>query len=204
MASLPEVRYRVVYVKLANLGARDMCRQVALGLGLPSTGTFPMLVRALEERLHTGFASQGLRQVIIFDDAHEMRPETLRLVRLLTNFDMDSKLVLSIILAGQLSLKKLLLSPDLVDVRQRLVSAGELRLFSRDETRAYIVHRVKIAGAPKSPFAPDAIDALFEITQGNMRALDTFAHASLKATAEAGRETVSASDVAHARAKLWT
>lgn len=203
VASLPEARYRVVYLKLADLGARDMCRQLALGLGLPSVGSYPSLVRTLEERLHSGVAQQGVRQVIIFDDAHEMRIEALRLVRLLTNYEMDSKLVVSIILAGQLPLKKILMSADLEDVRQRLMAAAELRLFSREETRAYILHRIKIAGASTSPFAPDAVEALFEISQGNMRAIDKIALGALNAADKEERSTVSASDVASARASLW-
>jgi type II secretory pathway predicted ATPase ExeA len=96
LSELPESRYRVVYLKLADLGARDMCRQVALGLGLPAAGSYPSLVRALEERLQSGFTSQSMRQVLIFDDAHELRADSLRLARLLTNFDMDSKLVVAV------------------------------------------------------------------------------------------------------------
>lgn len=200
---LPEARYRVVYLKLADLGARDMCRQLALGLGLPALGSYPSLVRSLEERLQSGIAQQGLRQVIIFDDAHEMRTEALRLVRLLTNYEMDSKLVVSIILSGQMPLKKILMSSELEDVRQRLMASAELRLLSREETQAYIAHRVKLAGASKSPFAAGAADALFEITQGNMRAIDKMALGALQATDRAGRDVVSASDIAQARATLW-
>jgi type II secretory pathway predicted ATPase ExeA len=201
--SLPEARYRVIYLKLASLGARDMCRQVALGLGLPPIGSFPSLVRALEERLRSGYQEQGMRQLLIFDDAHEMRPDTLKLIRLLTNFDMDSKLVVSVLLAGQCHLKKILMAPEMEDVRHRLNYCGELRLLGRDETRAYIAHRVSIAGAPKSPFAADAQEALFEITVGNMRAIDKLAGGSLKTTDEAGRSVVSASEVAATRAKQW-
>jgi type II secretory pathway predicted ATPase ExeA len=201
--SLSESRYRVIYLKLANLGARDMCKQVAIGLGLASTGNFPVLIRSLEERLQSGYNEQGMRQVLIFDDAHEMKTESLRLVRLLTNYDMDSKLVVSIILAGHTSLKKILLSSELEDVRQRLNLYSELRLLSREETKEYVNHRIKLSGTSKSPFAADAYEALFEITQGNMRAIDKMAIASLRESSSAGRSTVSASDVAAARAGQW-
>ncbi len=200
---LPESRYRIVYLKLAGLGARDMCRQVALKLGMTGVGTYPALVHALEEQLHGGFSSQGMRQVIIFDDAHEMRTDSLRLARLLTNFEMDSKLVVSVILAGQLPLKKMLSTPELEDVRQRLNVCLELRLFSREESFGYISHRVKIAGATKSPFPAQSSEAIFEITKGNMRAIDALALMSLRVADEGKRSVVSASDVAVARARLW-
>jgi type II secretory pathway predicted ATPase ExeA len=201
--SLPEARYRVIYLKLANLSVRDMCRQIAVGLGLPSAGHFPSLVKHLEEKFRAGYETQGLRQVLLFDDAHEMRYEAIRLVRLLTNYDMDSKLVVSIILCGQGPLKQKILTSEMEDIRQRLNHCSELRLLTREETKDYIEHRVKIAGAAKSPFSNDAIQALFEITHGNMRALDKMATASLKAADAAGRAAVSASDVASARSGQW-
>jgi type II secretory pathway predicted ATPase ExeA len=63
---LPAARYSVYYLKLSNLSARDMCRQVAQALGLIPQGQFPALAMALEERLRRGYEDQGLRQVLIF------------------------------------------------------------------------------------------------------------------------------------------
>lgn len=200
---LPEARYRTTYIKLANLSARDMCREVAIGLGLQPAGHYPGLVRAIEERLRSGYLDSGLRQVIQFDDAHEMRPEVLRLLRLLTNFDMDSRLVVSVILSGQMPLKKILLTAELEDIRQRLVHCGELGLLSREEAHAYLDHRAKIAGAPQVPFDLQAMDALYEITRGNMRALDKLALASLKIADTHSRTKVDAADVALARTTQW-
>jgi type II secretory pathway predicted ATPase ExeA len=202
-ASLPEARHSVFYIKLADLSARDMCRQVALALGLEPAGNFPSLARALETRLRAGYEDHGMRQVIIFDDAHDLRLEALRLLRLLTNYEMDSRLVVSVILAGQLPLKKRLMDPDLEDVRQRLVYCGELRLLGRDEAIAYIEHRVKIAGISVSPFTKAAAEDLFEVTRGNMRALDKLAAAAIGLATAQKRDTVDPSDVAAVRSQQW-
>jgi type II secretory pathway predicted ATPase ExeA len=201
--SLPAARYSVYYFKLSNLSARDMCKQVALALGLAPQGQFPALAMALEERFRQGYEDQGLRQVLVFDDAQDMRLEAIRLLRLLTNFEMDSRLVVSIILSGQLSLKQHILTPELEDVRQRLAYCGELRLLSREDTLAYLDHRTKIAGLAVSPFSDAAKEALFEITRGNMRALDKLALASLKKVAQIRRNKVEAADVAVVRGEQW-
>lgn len=201
--SLPVARYAVFYFKLSNLSARDMCKQVALALGLTPQGQFPALAMALEERLRAGYEDQGLRQVLIFDDAQDMRLEAIRLLRLLTNFEMDSRLVVSIILSGQLSLKQHILTPELEDVRQRLAHCAELRLLSREDSFGYLDHRTKIAGLAVSPFTDGAKEALFEITRGNMRALDKLALASLKKAAQANRAKVEAADVAIVRGEQW-
>lgn len=203
-ALLPEVRYKTTYIKLADLSARDMCREVALALGVAPTGQYPGLVRAIEERLRAGYIDCGVRQVIIFDDAHEMRPEVLRLVRLLTNFEMDSRLVVSVILAGQMALKKILLQDELEDIRQRLSHCGELSLLTREETRAYVDHRSLVAGASSVPFEPQAIEAIHEISRGNMRGIDRMALAALVEADRAQKPVVDAADVAIARARTWT
>jgi general secretion pathway protein A len=93
---------------LASLSKRDMCREIATVLGTPPAGSFPTLVRRLQERCLLTQDGDGLRPVLILDDAHEMRLEVLSLLRVITNFDMDSRLVLSIVLCGQPPLREAL------------------------------------------------------------------------------------------------
>jgi hypothetical protein len=101
-----------------------------------------------------------------------VRPDVLGLLRILTNFEMDSRLVLSIVLAGQPPLGALLRHERLEDVAQRLNFCVTLRLLSRDETARYIEHRCAIAGAPTCPFAPETTEAISEAGRGNLRATD--------------------------------
>ena len=125
-------------------------------------------------------------------------------MRLITNFEMDSRLVVSVILSGQMPLKKMLLKDDLEDIHQRISHCGELTLLSREETRSYIEHRSVIAGASPAPFDAQAIEAIHEISRGNMRAIDKLANASLIETDRSGKSKVDAGDVALARTRTWT
>lgn len=201
---LPEARFKCTYVKLAELAPRDVCRKIATGLGLSPTGSLPALLQSIEEALKEGFFNRAVRPVILLDDVHELKRPAFKLIRLLTNFEMDSRLVVSFVLVGQPPLKKVLLTPELEDVHQRLVSCVELRLLSREETREYVDHRVREAGSSMSVFSPDAIEALYEISRGNMRALDRLARASLRQASKGKHELVNASDVAVARSEVWS
>ena len=118
---LPEVRYDVRYVKVTSLSKRDMCREISAALGLRSAGTYPSLVRAMQEAVSHRVADDGVRTVLILDEAHDMRPDVLSMLRVLTNFDMDSRLVLSILLVGQPPLAKMLRRADLEDLTQRMM-----------------------------------------------------------------------------------
>ncbi len=85
-AQLPETRYRVHYVKVTDLSKRDLCREVAAAVELAPTGTYPALVRRLQERFSATLDSEAQRPVLVLDEAHGLRPETLGILCTLTNF----------------------------------------------------------------------------------------------------------------------
>jgi len=201
--ALPEARYQVRYVKVTGLSKRDLCKEIARACGLEGAGTYPSLVGRLQAHFQDAAGTDGVRLVIIFDEAHDLKPESLAMLRLLTNFDMDSRLVLSLVLAGQPPLQRLLRRPAAEAVAQRMAHAATLRLLSRDETRAYMEHRCRVAGAQISPFDADAFEAIFEMSRGNLRAIDRLALKSLEAAAVGKAETVSSNAVLAARQRLW-
>lgn len=201
-ADLPEARYRVHYVKVTSLSKRDMTREIALASSVPPAGSFPSLFRRLQDRFEAAHCDDGVRPVLVLDEAHDLRPEVLALVRLLTNFQMDSRLVLSVLLAGQPPLLAMLKRDELESVARRLTHCAVLRLLSRGETRKYMEHRLRVAGSRQYPFDDPATDAVYEITRGNFRAIDTLCGKALQIAAQEGHPTVGAATVAAARQKL--
>lgn len=199
VACLPEARYQVRTVKVTGLSKRDLCREIAAACGAVAAGSYPMLVRRLEERFETTFDSDGVRPVLILDESHELRPEVLAMLRILTNFKMDSRMVLSLVLSGQPPLGKLLRRDDQEAIARRLVYYATLRTLSDEETRGYVEHRCTIAGAARSPFDAAAVDALYEMSRGNLRAIDSLALEALGIAARAKVTVVCAAHVAAAR-----
>ncbi len=200
--SLSDVRYHVHYVKISGLSKRDMCREVARSLGLAEVGTYPRLVRLVQEAVESRSLTDGVRSVLILDDAHELRPDVLGMFKALTNFEMDSKLVLSIVLVGQPPLSKLLRRADLADVAQRLSWYGELRALSRDETHSYVVHCCQISGCQRELFDARSHEALYEMGRGNPRATSHLARRALELAHAGEAETVSSRHVLAARGTL--
>lgn len=196
---LPEARYRTHYVKVTDLSKRDLCREIAAVMDITPTGSYPMLVRRLQERFLATHDTDGLHPVLLLDDVHDMRPDVLGILCVLTNFEMDSRLVLSVVLAGQPPLRRLLRREELEDVAGRLAHIVTLRLLSRDETIAYIKHRVTLAGARTVPFDEDALTALYEGSRGNLRAIDTLALKTLEVAHAAGAKVADANHVIEAR-----
>jgi general secretion pathway protein A len=198
-ARLPDARYRVHYVKVTDLGKRDFCREIATAIGAQPAGTYPMLVRRLQEDFEQNGAADGVRPVLVVDEAHDIRPDVLSILRILTNFDWDSRLVLGVILAGQPKLEAMLKNGPLEDVAQRLSYYARLRLLSRDETARYLEHRCAVAGARSVPFDAGAVEAVFDMSRGNLRAIDQLCLGALGAAAKRGAAVVANADVVAAR-----
>lgn len=200
--ALPEARYRVHYVKVTDLSKRDLCREIATVCGLVPKGNYPTLIRKLQQRFKDLAFDEGLRPVLLLDEAQGMRPDVLATLSILTNFELDSRLVLSVILAGDQRLLQLLQHHDIEPVRRRLAHVATLSLLARDQTRAYLEHRLSLAGVSELIFLDDAKDAVFEISRGNLRAIDHLCLKSLELAARGQRRDVSAATVANARKLL--
>ena len=203
IARLPEARYRVRYVKTAGLSKRDTCREIAAVIGTEPAGTYPNLLRRLQEHFVENTDTDGIRPVLILDEAHDIRPVVLSMLKILTNFELDSRLVLSVLLVGQPPLAQLLRRDALEDVAKRLSHYATLRLLSREETARYVVHRSTIVGAKQAPFDDRAMDAIYEMGRGNLRATDCLALKALEVAHHQDADIVSAPHVVEARRVTW-
>jgi type II secretory pathway predicted ATPase ExeA len=199
---LPEARYRVQYVKVTSLSKRELYREIALAAGIEPAGSYPTLMRRLQEHFRNEDQDDGRRPVLILDEGQDLRAEVLATLRLLTNYDMDSRLVLSVVLAGDAGLRQLLERQELAPVSRRLAHCAALRLLSRAETRQYLEHRLRIAGARTVPFDEGAVDAVFEISRGNLRAINRLCRKALERAALADLPAVDPSLVTAARQQL--
>ena len=203
MARLPEARYVTHYVKCTDISKRDMCREIATACCVQSAGTFPKLLRRVQDKFESSLADSARRPVLFLDEAHDLRPEVLSMFRVLTNFEMDSKLVLSVVLAGQPALASLLSRDEQAAIARRIIHYASLRPLSRDETAKYVEYRMAVAGAKRSPFDDASLDAIYEIARGNLRIIDNLALESLELAAAAKLKVVSAQHVAAARRAQW-
>lgn len=201
-SQLPEARYRVHYVKVTSLSRRDFTRELCRVVQVETTGHYNTLVERFQERATTLLDHESIRPVLLIDEAHDMRPDVLASVRVLTNFEMDSRLVVSVILAGQGHLRALLQRPELEALTRRLSHVASLRLLSRAETADYVDHRLTIVGAPKGLFAYQTLDAVHEIAGGNLRAIDHLALKAMERAVRAGHKTVTVEHVTAARQAL--
>lgn len=200
--TLPDARYRVADIKITAVGKRDLYRGIARSLGLEASGTWPSLVESLQAHAKALASTEARRTVLIVDEAQDMRPDVLSTLRLLTNFRLDSELLISLILVGDTALDALLHRPDIQALRSRLACVLRLRLLSREETKSYVHHRLDINGARSEILDQSAIEAVYDYTRGNIRAIDHLCRTALYVAARKQLETIDAGTITIARKKL--
>jgi general secretion pathway protein A len=111
--------------------------------------------------------------LLIIDEAQNLPRAVLEQIRILSNLETDKEKLLQIVLVGQLNLKDLLRSPDLRQLDQRVSIRYELKPLTREETAAYIAHRLTIAGGGAAvAFTPKALDLVQRYTTGIPRLIN--------------------------------
>jgi len=149
------------------------------GLHIPDTrrstlydGLYQFL---LDEHIH------GRRSVLIIDEAQNMPKETMEEVRMLSNFEAEESHLLQIIIVGQPQLRQRLNDPELAQLTQRISVYYHLAPLEKSDISRYIKHRLKVTGhtSPDSLFTSDAIEKIYEYTNGVPRLISSICDTAL-------------------------
>lgn len=179
---LPEAGFRLTYCHNATLGRRDFYRQLCLALGLSPKATAAAVFYSVTAHVEE-LARERIQPVFLLDEAHLLHQDVLEHLHVLTNYEWDSKPLLSLVLVG------------LPELWGRLALSKNRSLWSRIHTRLnlgealpedtveYVDYRMKRAGASGSVFSSDALAIIHEASLGRLREIDRLATLALKRAA---------------------
>ena len=141
-------------------------------------------------------AKQGLKTVVIIDEAQNLPNDTMEELRLLSNLETEKEKLLQIILVGQLELEKKLQSPELKQLNQRITIRYRLKPLSKNDTIAYIYHRIRIAGGGEHiRFTPTVLDRIHKLSKGVPRLINIICERALMAAYVEGKNTIEKSQI---------
>jgi general secretion pathway protein A len=182
LEQLPE-NTRVALVLNPKLSPVELVETACEELKLDITGRRGSL-KALTDTLNAFLLdayAQGLRVVLIVDEAQNLSIESLEQVRLLTNLETPTQKLLQIILLGQPELRTLLERPELRQLAQRITARYHLTPLDAGETETYVRHRMAVAGCARIPFSRLGLKALFQRSGGIPRLVNIIADRALMA-----------------------
>ena len=114
----------------------------------------------------------GQKTVLIIDEAQNMENAVLEQLRLLTNLETNQRKLLQIIILGQPELLEILSQENMRQLAQRITARFHLNPLSRNELKAYISHRLAVAGSNVQLFDEKTIKRLFQLSHGIPRLIN--------------------------------
>lgn len=126
--------------------------------------------RLLREKWMVHIDSTLFRPILLIDEAQEMMPAVLSELRLIASSCFDSRIILTIILAGDERLPEKFKDPDLIPLGSRIKTRLLMEHKTRDELVVILNETIKKAGNP-ALMTKELIYTLAEYSMGNYRAM---------------------------------
>ena len=167
MATIDPARLTAANIVSTQVEGDDLLRLVAQQFGIGETvSSKAQILQRIEAYLHAQ-ARKGLRTLLIVDEAQGLAVSAIEELRMLSNFQLGGQALLQIFLLGQPEFRELLKSPELEQLRQRVIATHHLEPMQSAEIEPYVQHRLSLVGWNGDPhFAADAFAAIHAATDG--------------------------------------
>lgn len=175
--------YRIALINNPQLSHIELLRAIAHHLGaknLPIKKTEIMtdyLLEVLEKMLQNNM-KDGKETVVIIDEAHIINDDQVfEELRLLLNFQLEDRFLLTLLLLGQPELRQNI--DNNKPLAQRIALAYHLDALSQEDVSKYVLHRLNMAGRKDSIFTDDSLEAIYENSGGIPRRVNQICDMSL-------------------------
>ena len=194
--SLNNSNVNVGQLVTTQLDAEDTLRMVGAAFGVNVTGIPKAQLLITLEAFLIDQASQGMRCLLVVDEAQNLSPRAVEELRMLSNYQLGTQALLQSFLVGQPEFKRILQRPEMEQLRQRVAATCHIGPMDLEDTEHYIAHRLKCAGAVNgSPFSADAIGLIFKASKGIPRRINSLCDRLLLSGFLSAKAAIGADDV---------
>ncbi len=185
----------VAFILNPRLTVKELLETLCDELGIPYLQDDALSVKQYIDLLNRHLLEShklGRDTVVIIDEAQNLSPAVLEQIRLLTNLETDKRKLLRIILLGQPELGELLARRELRQLAQRITARYHLGALTREDTYAYVIHRLSRAGGNPHTFTRSGLWRLYRISNGTPRIINLVADRALLGAYAEGKHRVGA------------
>lgn len=171
--------YKVVYSSLSTVTVNDFYRAMASALGTQPSHRKTENFSAIQREITRLALDKKKTPVIIIDEANYVRNDVLNDLKILFNFEMDSRDRAVILLVGLPQINSTLQLGIHEPLKQRIIMNYNLDGFAKDEARSYIDLKLRGAGCSQPIFDDMALEAIVNASDGTARMINKFCNSSL-------------------------
>ena len=125
---------------------------------------------------------KGSNCAIIIDDAQNLSPKSLELIRMISNLETNQQKLVQILLIGQPELVEKLNSPELRQLKSRIIIREETNPLDAEELKNYLFFKLNAAGNQgTSVIKRSAVSMIHRLSKGNFRQINKLMDRSLYA-----------------------
>ncbi|WP_404379895.1 XrtA/PEP-CTERM system-associated ATPase [Caenispirillum salinarum] len=161
-------RFRCAKIVTSQIGADDVLRMAASGFGLhPERGATKAELLTLLADFLAARQEEGQRCLLVADECQNLPFDALEELRMLSNLSVDGAPPLQTLLVGQPQFRATLATPNLEQLRQRVIASCHLGPIDASEVEGYIKYRLEAVDWRGDPeFTPDAFEAVHRHAEG--------------------------------------
>lgn len=179
-----------------QLGAEDTLRMVGAAFGFRVKDVTKSELLITLEAFFLSQISKGKRCLLIVDEAQNLTARAVEELRMLSNYQLGNQSLLQSFLVGQPEFREILQRPEMEQFRQRVAATCHIGPLDPEETRGYVEHRLKCAGATDKPtFEDGAFAGIHRASQGIPRRINSVCDRLLMAGFIANRTHLTVKDV---------
>jgi len=158
--------YTCIYIAADSFKIGEIAKRAltALQVEVPYTGSSAL--RRLQQTIIKLNREKAIKPLLVIDEIQQLPTTTLVSLKNLLNYNMDSEILLFLLLCGQNSIYEKLGYPQLEALKRRVRIRYVLRSLSVEETGAYISHQMKICGVEQSVFSDDTKAGIYQHSKG--------------------------------------
>ena len=174
---LAEDKYEIGLIINPKLEPEDFLQEILYQFGIPHIPNKKIdCLRVLNDKMIENM-KVNKETLLIIDEAQLLNEPLFEEIRLLLNFQLNNRFLMTIILLGQPELRDKV--KNLEQLNQRIAIKYHLRPFDLEETLAYINFRLQRAGKMDNLFSQAAVEKIFEHTGGVPRKINNLCDLSL-------------------------
>ena len=191
LEQVPE-KTQLAMVLNPKLNSIELLQVICDELGIeysPQAINTKILVDQINQHLLKNHA-EGMRTVVLVEEAQNLDLDVLEQLRLLTNLETNERKLLQVILLGQPELLEILDRDELSQLSQRITARFHLGPLSEMEVKAYIGHRLAVAGCRRTLFAAGTIRQIYKYSGGVPRLINVICDRALLGCFVQNRELI--------------
>ena len=171
--------YKVVYSSLSTLTVMEFYRTLTMGLGVEPRFRKTDNFKLIQDEIQRYALEKRITPVIIIDEANHACNAILNDLKMIFNFEMDSRDRAVVLLAGLPSLNHTLQLGIHEPLRQRITMNYNMDGYSKDESKEYILTKLHGVHCTRQVFDENALEALANAANGVPRLLNKLANSCL-------------------------